>query len=569
LHEIAAHPSTVRCLPAAWVYQFALDGPEPFVALRLPAHASVGEARIALADHLRLPPRQLAVFADGAELSEGALMAALVPGTCELSVHRRTTEVFRIRPSEGAPFEVELPFGTKDCGALTGLCRARFPSRRFGFWVAGLPLDRLPRPDRATIELRFEDLPLTFAVGGGSARLIVPRTATFEILRRRFAGKRVNTAEFVAFSVSGDPLPLGRLAGSLEPGTAVTLERLGSEEFKVEGQAFAAYSTAGEVRARLRTPPERRLLLSDARGILPNSALLLRAPQVRPIDATAPFSVALAGDFPASANDRRWNATDTADELFKWIAQTAAERRERVQLSVGRLELRPDDLLCELSGATVTVKFGRPPPRPGVVYVERADGLLEARECADPAAVHIGDLGRGSVAIDGRVFPPERTLAAVGWSPQSVIFAAPPLDVRALFDGACHPPPEWAVVNADRSGDSITVTGPTVGDALAQIEARAAERKSPAGPTKRKFGLRTTTGPIFTDGAQPLVPGDSLVLIDSADAEAWAVKSWWKEGLSNSIPDMTFAEFMSRLQVLDFDTRAFRTELRARYPGVP
>jgi hypothetical protein len=260
MHEIARHRATVKCLSADWVYEFHFETVQHFLA-------SVAEVRRILAEEIGLTAQELILPAD-----DDTLMSDLNP-EAPIHVQKAATETFRVRSSEGHEFEVELPFGETKIPALWSACSKQLPHRKFELFAGGRPLERVPRAKRVKIEARLTDIPLAFDDNLKPGARIVPRAATFGDLRKQFMPK---SPTLVAFSVDGDPLPLQQLAGSLAPQTQVKVERLESETFSIERNNFHVYDTVGEVRQTLRRrKPDRWLLISGARGVLPNCAALI------------------------------------------------------------------------------------------------------------------------------------------------------------------------------------------------------------------------------------------------------------------------------------------------------
>jgi hypothetical protein len=365
----------------------------------------------------------------------------------------------------------------------------------------------VPPAKRVTIEARFTDIPLLFDDKSKQVRLIVARAETFDVIRKKF---NADSPNLVAFSVGGDPLPIRQLAGSLAPQTVVKVERLKRDTLSIERNNFPVYITVGEVRKKLRTGnPKRRLQISDARGVLPNCAVLIRNPEVTQLPEPELFSLRLTGDYEELDPEQLWDADHTAKDLISCVAMRARVRSDRIQLFVWRFELQPDDLLCELGTNEIEVVFREPRTAPNSVSVRYANGSVKKRECFDPSRLHVGELGDGLIAIDWRLFPPEKTLAEVGWSPRSVVCALPPVNGPPPREAL----PKWTVRNVDIPDELVEVTGPTVRQAIEQILEKRTR------PGKGEILLRMVGGQRLQNLAADLPSGETLEFISVVDAK--------------------------------------------------
>jgi hypothetical protein len=557
MHEVAVHRTAVRCVAADWVYDFLFG--EQKLLFRISAQSSVSEACAIVANHLGVAARTISIAAD-----PGAVMSEIDPRST-IRVENVSKESFRLRTNEGVRFEINLP-PDADVSELNRRCRDLFEGRQFELFVGERLLEKLPRTDRATIEVRFEDIPLFFRDESKRTELLVPRTAPLAELRRQFLGRSPN---LIAFLIDGDPLPLRKLAGSFAPYTEIFVEHLNSEAFKVEGETFPMYTTVGAVRERLRKrTPERRFLIGDQRGTLPNSALLVRSPTVEDIPpGNFPVLFSEDSDYIDPDPDRELDHGHTSDDLRIIIAQHEKVNPDRVQLFVGRFELLQDDFICE-SGGPIKAVFREPHTPPNAVTVRYANGaVVLKKDIFNPAKVHLRDLtvdagATGTVTVDWGIFSPEKTLAEVGWKPSSIVFAAPPIDAAAFFATRASTSSQWIARNVERESDVVIVNGPTVAEAIDQI---TKTRKR----GKKTIVLRAGRGaPPFTDPAQMLVPETELEFIDSSEAQELSLQDY--DRIDVSIQEhLSRQDWLNRLEANHYDRIALRNEIEKTYPAPP
>jgi hypothetical protein len=174
--------------------------------------------------------------------------------------------------------------------------------------------------------------------------------------------------------------------------------------------------------------------------------------------------------------------------------------------------------------------------------------------------MRVSDLAQGIVAVDWRLFPPDKTLAEVGWTPESVVFAAPRISAAAFLSAPA--PPAWQVRNAEQPLDVVPVSGPTVGRACKEIAQTRKDRKS-----RRVIVLRAAGQPPFTNPGQQLPPGGDLEFIDSVEVMALAGRDYLE--IESGLHDLDPAQWLDELRAKEYDRRAFMEEMRRRYPGIP
>jgi hypothetical protein len=175
-------------------------------------------------------------------------------------------------------------------------------------------------------------------------------------------------------------------------------------------------------------------------------------------------------------------------------------------------------------------------------------------ECFDPTTVRVGQLGEGRIAIDGRLFPLEMTLADVGWSPRAAVCALPPINASEFIHPRPRGPPKWTVKNVYQPDEPVEVTGPTVGKAVEQILGRRTR------PQKGEVVLRITGGAPLRDLAAQLPREAALEFIDSLDAKMHASKEF--PGIAQKEPDLE--EWLALIKGKDWDVYASLAEVKAR-----
>jgi hypothetical protein len=153
------------------------------------------------------------------------------------------------------------------------------------------------------------------------------------------------------------------------------------------------------------------------------------------------------------------------------------------------------------------------------------------------------------------------TLAEVGWTPQSVVCAAPPIDVQEYFDGFRPEPPKWEVRNVEKPMEVVSVAGPTVGEAIDEIQRT---RKAHV----ETIVLRVVDGEPFRDLAALLKRGVRLEFIESSVAERRACRDYerFEKYISTNLGRL---EWLAALKERDYDRKALLEDARRKYPGFP
>jgi hypothetical protein len=175
--------------------------------------------------------------------------------------------------------------------------------------------------------------------------------------------------------------------------------------------------------------------------------------------------------------------------------------------------------------------------------------------------MRVSDLAQGIVAVDWRLFPPDKTLAEVGWTPESVVFAAPPIRAGEFLRAGGPAPPVWKARNVEHPDEVVRVAGPTVRDACDQIAATRGAKKD-----GRIIVLRPAECPRFTDPAMGLPPGADLEFIDSVEAEDQAGRDYF--ATEPAFRGLALKDWLSELERQDYDRKAFMHEIRGRYPRI-
>jgi hypothetical protein len=312
-----------------------------------------------LADHLGVITRHIDIQSNGEKLRDHTQLLEF--RSTRIQVSRLLVEEFSLRDSEGKEFKIPLEIGTTEVARLQSEVKKQVGPREFELCLFAQPLAQLPRPDRATIEVRYHDVELTFNVDEAHESRLIRRDRTFDDLRKDFAQSK--SPELIAFLLDDDPVPLQQIVGSLPSPALIEVLRLESATFTVGNESFPTYSTVGQVRRKLRTDPKLRLEISDRRGVLPNSALLVQEPQLNHprLPSEAGFSIHLAGDSVELDDNLVWDVDHTVDALRHYIARVVRSPADRIQIFAGRYELVDnDEYLCELGGVELSVHYKQP-----------------------------------------------------------------------------------------------------------------------------------------------------------------------------------------------------------------
>jgi hypothetical protein len=547
MHQFWSHTGRVECFPADPIFRIAITG-RPGLFIRLPRDTSFGELRVLIAEHFGdIEPRHIRLRVGDSPIPDSEQIDRYRDA---IVAERATTEKFRLLDNEGCERFISVRIGANATEFEEAVRQSLPEPRMFTLTCGGRRLNQLPPSDRKpVIRLQFLDVRLDFEPAGKAPRF-VDRHIHLSALRHHFD----RAVECVTFSVDNCPLPLGLLAGSVDARAHIVVKTL-PQTFTVGKQPFPLYTRAGDVRKRLRANPRDRILLSDERGILPNSALLIGAPTVTPFSADVPhFSVSLDGDvhrkriFDAEAVVRDVQG----DVVDSDVVDSEHLHSDRVLVFFGGTLLGPDNYLVELCGPNhdleLTVRFKEFCPLPNTVQVLRRDGGLSFRECLDPTTLRVSDVAHPPVAVDGRLFDPGKSLADVGWTSFSLIVELPEIDRRGIV---AKPVPKRRIaknrLQCLQQAEPFPIKAANVRDARLEIATHAKSNRS------NDFLLFLKGRLLGND--EKLDPDVEIEYINVRDADAWALRAFNR--IADDLPNEPHDDFMGKFKDCDRDPEQF------------
>jgi hypothetical protein len=451
MYQIARDDHVITHVRADPIFRFRLpDGRE--LLHRFGFSTAVGNIKLVLRPEC--PLRRTRVVYEGQPAEDSQTLESLVgpknldPGLFVLE--DVTHETFELIDSDGRALSIDLPFGS-NLAALEAKVGSQVPrGRTFQLFLFGRPLQKLKQSKQEKIEVRFNESYWTFiAASGKEGKRLIPHAATFEYVRDKMMRR------LAAFRIDGKVVDVKRTINTVSRDAQIAVEDLKGATFRVgRSREFVTYTTVGYVRQELRGRDDRRVvILADGRW-LPDSVMLTGAErlEVRDLPDWPARAVRFIGDYEGELwFDRDHSIADVRLILEDLVGDVPAPR---FGFTYRTDPLVDSDYLCQvLSGDDpIEVSFKEIKPVPGVIQVLRPDGSVTSIDCPDPSRVLIRDVlckaDVKTVIWDGRIYPPECTVANTGWTAQSTVLgAALPPDLPPLVDppqpGGPPPPREF------------------------------------------------------------------------------------------------------------------------------